>query len=492
MTPVIRSASITAVALALAAALPGLLPAQAVDRSQPPALDPPPTLRLPAVQSADLPNGLRLRVVETREVPVVQFLLAVDGGGREDGSRPGLASFTANMLDEGADTLDAFGIAALAEYLGASLGTGADWDLIQVSLKVPTRTMGPALDLMAAVALKPRLLAAEVQRQRDLRLASILQQRDQPETIANLAFSAIVFPAAHPYHSSLGGDSASTAALDSATVRGFYDRVFCPDRAQMVVVGDIGLAEAKAAVAKRFGAWKACRPAAARRGRVSGEVTPAVPPAFGQSAVYLIDKPGAAQSVIRIGHPGVPRSTKDYYAIQVMNTILGGSFSSRLNSNLRETKGYTYGAGSGFSFRPLPGPFTALASVRTDATDSSLVEFFKELRAIREAPVEADELERAKAYLALGLAGDLETTSQIAREILDLGRFGLGLSFYDDYVQRVMAVTAQDVQRVAQEYVRPDRASVVVVGDLTRVRAGVEALGIGPSSLRDIHGRGVP
>jgi zinc protease len=481
--------------LSVLAALP-VLPAlaQDIDRTRPPALTPASSLRLPAVQTATLPNGLRLYVVEMHEVPVVQFTLSVAGGGRQDpaagadgrGRMSGLASFTANMLDEGADTLDAFGIAAQAEYLGASLGTGANWDDIVVSLKTPKRTLAEALGLMSAVALRPTFRAAEVARQRDLRLAGILQQRDQPETVANLAFAAILFPETHPYHYSLGGDSLSTVALDSARVREFYRRTFDPRRTTVVVSGDITLAEARRAVVRHFGAWRGRTPApAATAGRPAGSVRDSA------TAVFLVDKPDAAQSVIRIGSPGVARSNPDYFAIEVMNTILGGSFSSRLNSNLRETKGYTYGARSGFAYRPLPGPFSAGASVRTDVTDSSLVEFFNEMRLIRDSAVSDVELARAKAYLALGLAGQFETAGQLAGQIGELLGFGLPLTYYNGYVPRVMAVTTADVQRVARKYLRPDRVSVVVVGDLAKIRPGIEALRLGPVSVRDLHGKEV-
>ena len=472
---------LAALALVLA---PAGASAQGVDRTKPPTLPPAPTLRLPKAQSATLRNGLTLYVVPMREVPLVQLSLSVPGGARRDGDVAGLASFTANMLDEAADTLDAFGIAAQAEFLGATLATGASWDEISIDLKAPKRTVGPALDLMATVALEPTFAAAEVTRQRDLRLAAILQQRDRPETVASLAFNAIVYPGTHPYHRPLGGDSASTAALDSALVRRFYAEHFCPNRATMVITGDLSLAEARAAIERRFGGWRRC-PAAAAGSRAPAAGTRA-------TTVYLVDKPGAAQSVIRIGAPGVERETPDYFALEVMNTILGGSFSSRLNTNLRETKGYTYGARSGFAYRPLPGPFVASASVRTDVTDSSLVEFFREINAIRDSQVTQAELDRAKAYLALGLASQFETTTQMAGQIGELLSFGLPLDYYDSYVQRVMAVTREDVQRVARKYLNPSRVAVVVVGDLAKVRSGIEALGLGPISVRDWYGMEVP
>jgi len=449
----------------------------------PPVLQPPLDLKLPPVRLGRLPNGLTLRVVEMHEVPLVQVTLRIKGGARLDGDLPGLATFTADLLDEGAGTRDAFGIASEQAFLGADLNTAADWDYTYLSLSTPKRTLGPALDLLADVALRPNFKSADVARERDLRLAQIVQQRDQPNGMASLAFSAILFPLRHPYHRPINGDSTATARLDSATVRGFYARSFRPDQADIVITGDVTLAEARAEITRRFGRWIQNRMAPPR-----APTPPAAEPPS-RRAVYLVDKPGAAQSVIIIGAPGVQRTNPDYPAIEVMNTILGGSFSSRLNQNLRETKGYTYGAGSQFIYRPVPGPFVARAAVRTDVTDSALVEFFKELNAIRDAPVSETELVRARNYLALGLPGDFETTGQMAARIGELLTFGLPLNFYDSYVRRILAVTAADVQRVARAYFDPNRVDVVVVGDVSKVRDPIAALDLGPLTLRDLEGK---
>ena len=231
--------------------------AQGFDRTKPPALLPPARLKLPPIHSEQLPNGMKLFVIEMHEVPLVQFSLAFAGGGWLNQQAPGMTSFTADMLDEGAGTRDAIGIASEAAYLGASLSTGSDWDASYVSLKTPRRTMGQALDLMADVAMRPAFHQGEVARQRDLRLANILQQRDQPNTMAALAFNALVYPAGHPYHHLLGGDSITTSGLDSAKVRAFYNAHYSPGNATLVIAGDITLAEARAAVAQRFGSWRA-------------------------------------------------------------------------------------------------------------------------------------------------------------------------------------------------------------------------------------------
>ena len=240
-----------AAALTALTASSALAQGQAFDRTKPPALRPPARIKMPPVASATLANGLKLYVVEMHEVPLVQFTLTVAGGGRLDGTSPGIASFTAGMLDEGAGTRDAIGIASEAAFLGASLGTFSDWDASYVSVKVPRRTMDPALDLMADVALRPTFKAAEITRQRDLRLASILQQRDQPNTMASLAFNSLLFPPGHPYHQPLGGDSAATASLDSAKVRAFYSATMSPANATIVVAGDITMAEARSAIERR-------------------------------------------------------------------------------------------------------------------------------------------------------------------------------------------------------------------------------------------------
>lgn len=474
-TAVWRTAAALAAMLTLASA--GALSAQVTEA---PTLAPPPELDLPAVSTSRLANGMELYVVPMHEVPLVQFMLLIPGGGRADGDVPGLASFTAGMLDEGADTLDAFGIAAQTEFLGATLGTGADWDYSIVSMKAPKRNVEAALELMSTVALEPTFAGPEVQRQRDLRLAAILQQRDQPGAVASLAHAALLFPATHPYHRSLGGDSASTAALDSAAVREFYRRTYTPAGSRLVITGDVTADEARRLADEYFGGW-----------RGAGNAAPPVPAAGAvdrRTTIYLVDKPGAAQSVVRLGHAGVDRSSPDYVALEVMNTVLGGSFTSRLNFNLRETRGYTYGAGSGFGWRPVAGPFTAAADVRSDVTDSSLTEMFKEIRSIRDSQVPAAELDRAKAYLALGLGADFETTTQMAGQVAELVRFGLPLDYYDGYVQRIMAVTPADVQRVARKYLHPDRMTVVVVGDVERIRPGIEALNLGPVEVTDMYG----
>ncbi len=460
---------------------PSLLLGQALDRTQVPTLDKPPALKLPAIERASLPNGVTLQVVQQHELPLVQLTLVIAGGTKLDGNQPGLASFTTRMLTEGAGTRDANALQGELAFLGAQLFANAGTDAFTISLNVPKRTLGEALDLLGDVILRPTFRAADVRRQRDLRLASILQRRDNANVLASLAFNQLVFPAGHPYHRPSDGDSATTAALDSASVRRFYEQTFVPERARFVIVGDVTVPEVRALLARRFDGWT--RGTAAR---TMAAVT-AKPVSNTAIKIFLVDKPGAAQSVIYLGAPGAERLSPDYPALTVMNTILGGSFSSRLNANLRETKGYTYGISSRFAWAPLAGPFSISTSVRTGVTDSALVEIFREVKMIRDLAVDGTELERAKAYVALGVPQRFETNGQIAAQIVDLGMFSLPLTSLGDFISKVNQVTAADVQRVARQYLPAESATLVVVGDIAKIRSGIEALKLGAITVLDVQ-----
>ena len=469
--------------LALAAGA-GLAADAAVDRTMPPTLGPLKPLKVPVVQTQMLANGLQLAVVEMHEVPVVDCLLLVQAGAAYDPpDSPGLASFVAGMLDEGAGRRSALEIAEEADYLGAQFGTGAGMDNAQVSLHVPTARLAAALDLMADVALRPAFPDSEIARQRELRKNNILQLRDQPTAMAPLAFHAILFGASHPYGHPQGGTAASTAALDRGQVTRFYETYYRPGNAKLLFVGDVTPAEARKLAEARFGGWA--------KGRVPARPTGEVPARTART-FYLVDKPGAPQSVIMIGNLGVPRSTPDYYALRVMNNLLGVSFTSRLNQNLRELHGYTYGARSSFDMYQQAGPFRASSSVHTAKTDSSLIEFLRELRRVRDEPVPAEELAKSKAYIALGLPGEFETTQGAAGQFLDLLAHDLPLDSYDSFIDRIQAVTAEDVQRVARQYITPDQFAIVVVGDRSQIEAGIKALNEGPVELRDLWGQPAP
>lgn len=445
-----------------------------------PPLGPAPALTLPSVDTARLGNGLTILTSRNAEVPLVSARLIIDGGARIQDAPPGLATFTAGMLDEGAGGRNALELAEAIDFLGASLGTGAGWENFTISAAGPKRTFGDAMALMADVVLRPTFASADVARERAARQAALLAARDQPGQVANRVFSRNVFPAGHPYHVNLSGDSASTAALDSAMVRQFWNRAADPRRATLVITGDVTPDEARRWAMQHLGGWQ---PVTQRAGKLPASTIAAAPrPA---TRVILVDKPGAPQSVIAIGAPGVDRDSPDFAAIEVMNTILGGSFSARLNDILREQRGYTYGAGSGFSWSPVAGPFQASSQVRTNVTDSSLAVFFREFERIRNEPVDPVELERARNYLVLGALGDYETAGQVAGAITTSLLFNFPLGRTAEELTAMSRVTAADVQRVARQHIDPSRLTVVVVGDVASIRPGIEKLGLGPVEVQE-------
>jgi predicted Zn-dependent peptidase len=457
-----------AVALVAAAATAQERP----NRTEPPALGPQPRLTLPVVQERKLDNGLRVMLLEAHDVPLVQVSLLIQAGSADDPAGSfGLASFTAAMLDEGAGTRSALEIADDVEFLGAELGTSSSFDASAVRLNVPARSLEQALPIMADVALRPTFPAAELERLRQERLTALIQTRDDPAGVAPPAFARVLYGAAHRFGTSTIGTTATLEAVTAEQLRAFHAARYRPDNATLIVVGDVTPAAAMPLLERAFGGWRAA--ASAARAQLTAAPRPAA------RAITIVDMPGAEQSQIRIGTVGVARSTPDYFALQVLNTVLGGSFTSRLNQNLREEHGYAYGARSQFDMRRAPGPFTAAAGVQTDKTAESLTEFFKELEAIR-APIGAEELGKAKNYLALGLPGDFETLGDLAARVEELVVFGLPNDYYADYTARIAAVTSADVQRAAAAHIDPDKLAVVVVGDRRRIEAPIRALNLGP------------
>jgi predicted Zn-dependent peptidase len=449
------------------------------DRSRPPAPGEPPALKMPPVVRRALSNGLPVWIVEMHEVPVVQVSLVVDAGSALDPEgKFGLASMTASMLDEGAGTRSSLEIADAIDFLGATLETGSSYDAAAVDLGVPVARLADALPIMADVAQRPTFPERELTRLRRETLVAMLQARDNPAAIAAEAFPRLLYGKAHRYGT---GEAGTPDAVESFTVddlRKFYQQSYQPARAALIVVGDVQPSNVVPLLESAFGSWK---PAAA--GTAAAALPAAADPK--ERRVVIVNKPGAPQSQIRIGWIGVPRSTPDYFPIEVMNTVLGGSFSSRLNQNLREEHGYAYGARSGFAMRREAGPFVAAAAVQADKTAESLTEFFKELNGIRQ-PVPEAELQRAKNYLAFGLPAGFETTGDLSARLQELLIYRLPTDYYDHYVERLRAVTSADVQRVAETYIHPDRSLAVVVGDAKITEQRVRSLDLGAVTVMSV------
>lgn len=453
------------------------------DRTKPPELGPPPRVALPPIVTRELPNGLKLMIVEQHELPLADFVLLVGSGSTTDpSSKTGVANLTSAMLREGTATRKSLEIADQIAFLGINLSPSSSWESSTLSLHTPTAQLDSALALFADVALHPSFPANEFERIRKSRLTDLIRLKDQGPAIANLAFPAIIYGSGHPYGAATLGTEASVKSLSVTDLQNYYQANFKPNNATLIIVGDVSPSQIEQKINAVLGGWQ--------RGDVS-PLTYADPPKAGTTTIYLIDKPGAAQSSFRIGAVGVPRSTKDYFALSVMNTILGGSFSSRLNQNLRETKGYTYGANTRFDMRRAAGPFSASAEIVAAKTDSALLEFMKELNGIRQT-VPPTELSRAKRFLQLQLPGNFETTQDIAFQLVPVALYGLPLDYYNNYVQNIEAVTQADVARVAQQYINPGSLAVVIVGDRKSIEPGLKAINVAPIVIRDMSGQPIP
>jgi predicted Zn-dependent peptidase len=458
----------------IAVALAGVsIAAQGPDRSTLPVPGPARSVTLPTIQKWKLVNGLPVWIVEMHEAPVVQVNLVVTSGSADDPpGKYGVASMTAAMLTNGAGSRSALQIADAIDFLGATLESTSSSDAIAVRLHTPVARLDAALPILADVALKPSFPRAELERERQNRLVNILQARNDPGSIASLAFSRVLFGPTHRFGTAIMGSAQTIGTLSTADLRAFYNARFRPDNATLLVVGDVTHDRVLPLVETYFGKWQV-------RGPAAPHVRFPAPPGAPARTIYLVDKPGAAQSQVRIGAIGVPRSTPDYFPIQIMNTVLGGAFSSRLNMNLREDKGYTYGASSVFDMRVAPGPFYAAAGVQTDRTSESLREFFKELENISD-PIPDEELTRARNYVALRFPERFETTGDISTNLEAQIIYGLPDDYFSRYVQNIQAVTADDAQRVARKYVVPRSLSVVVVGDRAKIESSIRALDLGP------------
>ena len=462
-----------------AAAITGAVAAQTraggsphVDRSKPPALGPAPKLNLPAIEKRALSNGLPVWIVEAHDVPLVQVNLLVLAGANDDpADKFGVASMTSSMLDEGAGERNALQIADAVDYLGADLETTSSFDASAVRLNVPVAQLAGALPIMADVALRPTFPQSELDRLRQEQITSLLQSRDDPAAVIPQAFARLVFGKTHRYGTGGIGTITTLKAFTTADLHAFHAAMYQPSNATLIVSGDVTSASILPQLEKAFGGWT---------GKGSVTRTP-VPTASQLTAreVDIVDLPGAAQSQIRIGWVGVSRATPDYFTLQVLNTILGGSFTSRLNQNLREKNQYTYGASSRFEMRLSPASFASGAGVQTDKTSEALKEFFKELNDIGK-PVGAEELTKAKNYITLSFPSEFESIGDLSEHLEEMVVYKLPDDYFNRYASNVQAVTSDAVAKAAASYIQPQKFAVVVVGDRKVIEPGIRTLNLGP------------
>jgi zinc protease len=428
----------------------------------PPAVGLPPRLEEIDIRTHRLPNGLVIACVEQRHLPIVDIELVIRAGAAlDEPAHAGRAVMVAEMLDEGTHRRTVFQIADEVDYLGAHLSISAGWDTTVVALHVLTGRLPDAFEVMADVLLQPSFPEEEFERKRRERLSNLLQDRDEARVLANKALARGVYGARHPYGYPTGGTVESITALTIDEVRAFYESHYKPDNAFVVIVGDVAFDDVVRLIESRLGAWS---------GSAAPQPTISEPTPPNQTKVLLVDKPRAAQAEIRVGHTGPPRATADYFPLVVMNTMLGGSFTSRLNLKLREEMAVTYGASSKFGWRTRGGLFWAASAVDSEAAAASVAVMLEEMRRMRDTPVDIIEMERAAQYIAYGMPRAFETTEDIAAHVREQLLHGFPDDYWARYVDRILAVTADEVQAVAARHLQPDQAIAVVVAD----RAGVE------------------
>jgi zinc protease len=454
------------------------------DRSKAPDTGTPPELKLPKLQRASLSNGLKVVLAERHEVPLVNFTLATDAGFASDASTSaGTANLAMQVLTDGTRTRNALQLSDELETLGATLRGSSNLDLSFVSLSALTSKLDPSLDLFADVVLHPSYPENEVKREQKLVLAGIEREQNTPATLALRVLPGLLYGPEHPYGNPLTGSGTreSVAKLTREDLVKFHDTWLRPNNSTLIVVGDTTLKEVTPRLEKLFAGWKS--------GTVPGKNLTTVPVAT-KSVVYLIDKPGALQSVIIAGVVAPPRGNPQEIAIEAMNNSLGGMFGARLNMNLREDKHWSYGARTVLRDARSQRPFYAVAPVQTDKTKESLVEMNKEFRGIvGDHPVSADELTKIQANETLKLPGSRETLDALGQSIVDLVQFGLPDDYYDTYAGKVRALKTSDVNQAAKEVVRPDNLIWIVVGDRAKIEAGVRELNLGEFRLMDTEGR---
>jgi zinc protease len=443
------------------------------DRSQLPAVGPDPGFRFPDIARHALPNGLQVRTVEHHDAPIVTFVLQVEGGsGADPAEKEGLAAIVADMVDEGTGSWSALDVSDALARLGAEYDIDVAPDVTTFSLTTLMRFASRGAALLSDILTKPSLLERDFERVRTLRIDRLKQVKDLPPAVAERAFLRLMY-GQHPYgHVPLGSRSAlERLSVEEAAT--FHREMFRPTRATLVVGGPMSHADLMRLAEDSFGGWSADSSVAP--GAPASDLMPTAP-SYRQLAV--VPRDGAAQSELRIGHLSARRNTPDYAALVVMNAVLGGQFVSRVNLKLREEKGYTYGARTGFDWRRGMSPFVLQTSVHTAATADAVRDSLAEIEGIRrERPVSEHELALAKASLTRGYPRNFETVQQVARSVAQLALYGLPDTYFAEFVPKVNAITAQDVTRAAEHYLVPERLTTLIVGDHSAIADPLSTLG---------------
>jgi len=444
----------------------------------------PVVFKAPVPTVKTLKNGLPVWIVEQHEIPLTTVELVVRAGEDTDPSgKPGTASFVADMLDEGTSLRDAPAIAAAFEDQAALFRSQADQDSLIAAVSFPSASLSPVLDVFSDCVLRPAFKKTDLERVRALRLGDLAQLEADPAQIGKTVLNRTVFGEVHPWAFPTTGTVASTRAARGDQLAAWHRSWVRPNNAVLVVVGDVNPTTLLPELERRFGGWK---PAALPKRR---SLAPAS--RKGPRVVTVVDRPGAAQSQLWVGELGIGASSADLYAAQVASTVLGGGFKSRLNANLRSGKGYTYGAFSAFDVRREPGLFAAVAPVVAEKTPEALKELLGEIDRLREGGIDASELSDAKSGLIQSLPAEFGSTTSTALAFGKLVALGRPPEYFASYVQKLEAVTREDVAKAARVRFDSKTLAIVVVGPLSELRPRLEALGLGSIALRDATGEAV-
>ncbi len=458
-----------------------------VDRKSVPYPELNPVVKFPAFERAELDNGLKIVFARRTAVPSVQFTLMLDAGYAADQfAAPGTAKLAMNMLDEGTKKRDSLRISDDLARLGATLSTGADLDMCAVSLNALSAKLDDSLALFADVVLNPAFPEEDFKRLQKQTLAGIQREKVEPNSMAMRVVPGLLYGAGHAYGNPFtgSGNVESVGKMTTADLRKFYSTWFKPNNATLVIVGDTTLGEVVPRLNKLLGSWA--------RGEVPKKNIAALERSAAKPGVYLIDRPGSLQSIIIAGELAPPKNNPDETAIETINNILGGTFTSRINMNLREDKHWSYGARTHLTGARGQRPYLVMAPVQTDKTRESLVEIMKELKGVLgDKPVTADELKKAQVNQTLRLPGAWETAGHVAASMSEIVRFGLPDDHFQTYPGKVRALRLDDLQNAARKIIHPDRLIWVVVGDRAKIESGIRDLKLGDVQLLDADGRPV-
>jgi zinc protease len=454
-----------------------------LDRSKEPAPGDPMSLKLPPLQKSTLSNGLKIVLAERHSAPVVNFTLMVESGYSADpANATGTASFEQRMLEEGTPTRDSLKIGEELESLSANFNAGANLDYSLVSLNTLKSTMDPSLGIYADLILHPAFPQKEFARLQKERIAGIQREKVTPQAMALRVVPTLLYGPGHPYAVPFtgSGTEASVSKMTREDLAKFHDTWFKPNNSTLLVVGDTTLAEIKPKLEKLLASWQA--------GNVPKRTVPHVEEPE-KDVVYLIDRPGALQSVIFGAQLAPPQNDPDAIALQLVNGIFGGKFSSRINMNLREDKHWSYGVRAVLSPARGQRPYISISAVQTDKTKESAVELVKEYKNIAgEKPITADELKDEQSNTTLGLPGTFETVQQLSGAYGNILQFGLPEDYYDTFTQKALALTPDSANEIAKKYILPDHLIWVVVGDMSKVESGIRELNLGEVHKVDADG----